>query len=403
MTSLRQFPASPPGGGEIGGLQWIQTAGKITLSYELESADITEADVEVKMTGFQVEVSVKGQKVKDVTGDLYELVRPPPNSWWTLSKDGLKPTLVMQFMKLQHGSWPECFYTGSLHPRKKTRFIWTERAKASMEKEQLQIRLNNFEVVAPGRPDEDDTAWYPPTHSTVFSPKSDTYLCSPDDVVIGTNIKQDAHKLYLYIGFDFEALSYFESQRCYEDLFGADITSKSAYIFMRGDDQNPIINATFMGELLPEACSWKMVTDESFRKRQKAVAAPSPALLIVLEKAAGYCYEWPRIFESCWQHRLMVQNLGEYEEMIDAVEALQYTDDTTDPEYKASLQEKADNLNSFVEVRYSGIPDAMTYRRHGYDIDSGDYWANVYDYVNDTVKNYGYASAPTALSVVEAA
>jgi hypothetical protein len=401
MTSLRQFPASPPGG-EIAGVEWIQTAGKITLSYMLESPDITEADIEVKMTGFQVEVQVKGTKLKELTGELFELVRAPPDSWWALSRDGAMPTIVMQFTKLHHRPWPECWYSGSLHPRKKTRFTWNASAKAFAEKEAKFIRLNDYEVVPHGRREEDDTAWYPPTHSTVFSPQSDTYLCSPDDLVIGTSVKQDNHKLYLYIHFEHEALAYFESQRCYEDLFGADITAKTAYVFIRGDDQNPIVNATFTGELIPEACTWRIVSDETFRKRQKAVASPSPALLVILEKSAGFCYEWPKVFESCWQHRLMVKNQGEYEEMIDAIEALQWTDDTTDPEYKASLQEKADMLNSFVEERFDGIPDATTYRRHGYDIDSGDYWANVYDYVNETVKNYGYVSAPTALSVVEA-
>lgn len=400
MVSLRKFPALPEGG-EADGVTWLQTTSKITLSFAL-AHDVEEADVEVKITGFQVEVKVKGEKVKALTGELYELVRRPPSSWWVLDTTEGRPTIVLQFVKIQHRAWPECWYSGAMHPRKKGRFAWNDHARKMMASEAELIRLNDFEIVQPGRPEEEDTAWYPPTHSTVFSPKPDTYLCSPDDIVIGTNVKQDNQKLYLYIHFDYEALNFFEQTRCIEDLFGADLTYQTAYVFIRGDDQNPIINATLMGEIVPEACTWKMVTDEVYRKRQKAVGAQSPALLVTMEKAAGFRYEWPQVFQQCWQHRLMVKNQEEYEEMLDAAQELSWATERMDPEQKAALEEKAAGLSTFVEERFDGIPEAFTYRRHGYDLDSPDYWANVYDYVNDTVNNFGCDSAPTALAVVEA-
>jgi len=375
---------------------------RMTLSYQIE-ADVTQDDIEVKLAGFQIEVSLKGSKLKPLTGEMQDLVRGAPKSWWVLAGDeGSPKTLVIQLMKLKHGAWGGPWYIGQLHPKKKGRFWWNAVAKEQAEQEEKLIKLNKYDVVPPGRPDEDDTAWYPPTPSNVFTPLSDKYLCSPDDMVIGTNVKQDKRFIYLYIHFDKEALDFFEQQAPYEDLFAADLGPNTAYVFIRGDDQNPIINATFAGFINAEAATWKMTTEEVFRKRQQALGSPSPALMLTIPKAEGHFYEWDRLFESCWQHRLMVKNQGEYGEMIEAFEQLQWLDETTDPVYKAELQDKVDKLQNWQEERYDGIPEAMTFRRSGYDIESNDYWENVYDYVRETVKNYGYVSPPKVLEVADA-
>jgi hypothetical protein len=306
---------------------------------------------------------------------------------------------MLQLMKVEHGAWPEAFYSGSMHPYKKGRFAWTAIGKEQEQIENQRIKLNEYEIVPPGRPEQNDTDWYPPSHFDWFSPISDTYLCSPDDLVVGTSIKQDDKKIYLTVHFDNDALVYFDSQRPFEDLFGADLTSNSVYVFIRGDDQNPIINASFTGEIFPSACTWRKGTDDAFRDRQKTVGLATPVLVLTLEKADGFRYAWPRVFDSCWQHRLMVKNQDEFEEMVAASAALEWTDDNTDPEVKASLQEKAAMLDTFVEERYDGIPDAETFRRNGYDVSSPDYWANVYDHVKRKVFDEGYVSAPKALEV----
>merc|ERR1712232_340684 len=116
------------------------------------------------------------------------------------------------------------------------------------------------------------------------------------------------------------------SVKPYEDLFGADITPTSVYVFIRGDDQNPIINASLTGEIWPNGCTWRMGTDDLYRDRQKSMGEPTPALHITLVKADGYRYDWPKIFESCWQHRLMVRNQDASEDMVQAAEVLQWTD-----------------------------------------------------------------------------
>jgi len=99
----------------------------------------------------------------------------------------------------------------------------------------------------------------------------------------------------------------------------------------------------------------------------------------------------------------MVKNQAEYEELMAAAEMLAYTDATTDPVEKAELMEKADRLNAFQEERFDGIPEAATYRRVGYNLDSGDYWAGVYAMVDRSVKDTGYTSAPKYLDVGEIA
>jgi len=401
MFSLRQFPAMPPGG-DADGVEWIQTMARVTLSYPLE-ADVTQDDVEVKLAGFQIEVSIKGTTMKVLTGELQDLVRPPPDSWWIVAGDeGFPKTLVIQLLKLQHRSWAGPWYVGQLHPKKKGRFWWNEVAKKKAEEEAKLIKLNKYEVVPPGRPDEEDTAWYPPTPCSAFTPLSDKYKCSPDDLVIGTHVTQDKRNIYLYIHFDNEALENFDKQVCYEDLFGADIGPNTAYVFIRGDDQNPIINATFTGAIIADATTWKMTTEETFRKRQREQASPSPALMLTIPKAEGFQYEWERIFEACWQHRLMLKNQDEYEEIVAAAEQLQWLDAHADPSIRAELQEKAAKLDTWQEERFDGIPDAMTFRRSGYDIDSNDYWENVYDYVRETVQNYGYTSGPRVLEIIDA-
>lgn len=397
-VSLRQFPAMPPGG-DADGVEWIQSMARITLSYQMD-ADVKQEDIEVKLAGFQIEVSLRGEKQKHLTGELQDLVRAPPSSWWILSGvEGFPKTLIIQLMKLKHGAWGGPWFTGQLHPKKKGRFWWNPVAKAQAEEEEKLIKLNQYRAVPAGRPDEDDTAWYPPTPSSVFTPLSDKYFCSPDDLVIGTNVKQDKRNIYLYIHFDKEALDFFEAQVPYEDLFAADMGPNSVYVFMRGDDQNPIINATFAGMIAPEATTWKMTTEETFRRRQKSQGSPSPALMITICKSEGYFYEWAQVFESCWQHRLMVKNQGDYEEMIEAFEALQWMDESVDANYRAELQEKAEKLQSWQEERFDGIPEAMTFRRSGYDIESNDYWENVYDYVREAVKHNGYVSSPQVLEV----
>lgn len=390
-----------PPGGDADGVEWIQSMSRMTLSYQLD-ADVTQDDVELKLAGFQMEVSVKGSKLKPLTGELQDLVRSPPNSWWLLAgEEGSPKTLVVQLMKLRHGAWGGPWYVGQLHPKKKGRFWWNPVAKVQAEEEEKKIKLNKYETVPPGRPDEDDTAWYPPTPASVFSPLSDKYFCSPDDLVIGTNVKQDKRHIYLYIHFDNEALEYFEQQVPYEDLFAADLTMNSVYVFIRGDDQNPIINATFSGFINAEETKWKMTTEETFRKRQRSQGSASPALMLTIPKAEGYCFEWQETFDACWQHRLMVKNQGDYNEMIEAFEQLQWMEETADPMYRAELQDKVNKLETWQEERYDGIPEAMTFRRSGYDIESVDYWENVYDYVRETVKNYGYVGPPKVLEVAE--
>jgi hypothetical protein len=288
-----------------------------------------------------------------------------------------------------------------MHHLRKGRFSWNKEGAKAAAKEALDIRYNQWDTVPAGRPEQDESTWYPPTHSSVFSPISDSYICSADDMCIGTSVKQDHAKIVLELHFDHEALAYYESIKPYEDLFGADITHNSVYVFIRGDDQNPIMNASLTGEIFPDGTTWRIGTGDVFRQRQKTLGVATPTLEITMVKADGNRYEWPKIFESCWQHRLMVKNQGEYEDMVSAVEELQWTDDTTDPEHKATLQEKADKLETFVEQRFDGIPGATTFRRHGYDINSPDYWMNVYDHVNLLVAQQGYSSTPNALDVAD--
>lgn len=373
---------------------------RMTISAQMES-DVKQEDIEVKLAGFQVEVSVRGTKVKHLTGELQDLVRAAPASWWVLSGEEGSPGLFcLQLVKLKHASWGGPWYTGTLHPKKKNRFWWTDVAKKVAEEQDKIIKLNQYEVVPPGRPDEEDSAWYPPTPANVFTPLSDKYLASPDDLVLGTHCKQDKRHVYLYVHFDNDALDYFEQTVPFEDLFGADFTQNSVYVFIRGDDQNPIINATFNGLISPEAATWKMTTEETYRARQKSPSAPSPALMITIPKAEGSTYEWQEIFQACWQHRLMVKNSNEYDELSQAAQYLQYADDV-DPMVRAELQSKADKLQTWQEQRFDGIPQAMTFRRSGYDIESPDYWENVYDYVRETVKNQGCVSAPKVIEVAD--
>lgn len=392
-----------PPGGAVDGVEWIQSMSRITLSYQFSDTDVSQDDIVVKLAGFQIEVLCKGDKVKALTGELQDLVKAAPLSWWILSKDeGGPPTIAIQLLKLKHGAWGGPWYVGQLHPRRKGRFFWTAAGKQLAEKDDELIKLNKFEEIAPGRPKDEETAWYPPTPSSVFTPISDKYLCSPDDIVLGTHVTQDNRHIWLSISFDYQALSYFSQEVPYEDLFAADIGQNSVYVFIRGDDQNPIINATLAGYIYAESTTWKMTTDDTYRKRQKATDSPCQVLLITMTKAEGYTEEWPQIFQACWQHRLMVKNQDEYEDMIGALEELQWLDESAPETQRIELQEKADKLNDYREERFDGIPEAMTYRRSGYDLEAGDFWENVYDCVREAVNSNGYASGPKVLDVFDA-
>lgn len=408
QVSLRTFPAQPRGGETEDSVEWVQTMGRMTFSFTFDDPTLTQDDILVKLAGFQLEVQVKGQKLKGLTGDLQDLVRPAPLSWWELSTDTGSPTLIIQLVKLKHASWTDPWYKGSLHPRRKGHFYWTEGGKDVAEEEEKLIKLNKYETIPPGRRDEDEAAFGPPTASqTVFNPPSDKFLCSPDEIVLGLNSKQDKYYVYIYVHFDKQALEFFEKRMPYEDLVAADVGPMNLSVFIRGDEQNPIISGTFMGMVNPEEATWKMTTEEVFRPRQKSRSHPSPALMVTIPKGDGYFFEWEKIFESCWQHRLMVKNQDEYEDMIDALDELRWIETpagngwdptSVDPEYKASLREKVSGLDRWQEERYDGMPGAQTFRRQGYDINSPDYWENVYDYCKETVKMQGYTGGPKALS-----
>jgi len=406
IVSLREFPAMPASG-DIDMVEWIQSMGKITLSYNLDDASVTEGDIEVKLAGFQIEVKIKGEKVKALSGDLVELVWPAPRSWWMLHSTEGSATLVIQLSKQTHKAWPGIWFVGTMHPKKKGRFWWNVAAKALAEDEEKQIKLNQYETIPAGRPIVEDSAWYPPTELNMFSPISDSYTCSADDLVVGINSKQDKNNVYVYVHLENEALKFFTKGMTYEDLFAADISANSVSCFLRGDDQNPIITATFTGYIAPELATWKMTTEETFRTRQKNTSGASPAIMITLPKAEGQSGDWTPLFESCWQHRLMISNIADYEDIVDALEELKYIENPTDgfdpssidPEYKSSLKEKASKLDEWKEERYDGMPEGKTYRRQGYDIESPDYWENVYDYVKETMKRDGYMSGPKAIVV----
>jgi len=343
-------------------MQWRQTMGIMTLQCDLEESNISQEDVSVKLSSCQLQVQVKGKPFATMTGFLQGTVLPHL-SWWMLHRQAAKRrnmgvdtvvekfTIIVELSKAKHRAWPKLWHTQEMkHKAARVGYAWTmpmEEAQDFDERTQLQD-------LSPG----------PPIRSRTLALDDDgpknSFLFAPDDMVIGLRTWQDNRSFTIEVHFEGEALAVVQGIIPLEELLAADIFEDKVSIFLRGDEQNPVLWAALNGRCLPKESKWKLITSDAFRSRQRNPAAPGIALQIVVAKQKTNYGQWSKLFSSCLQHQLMLKNYDELEELVESLKGDEDDSVRLSPAEREDYQKR---LSEWKEDRYDGLAGAQTLPR----------------------------------------
>mmetsp|Transcript_132276 Transcript_132276/g.411176 ORF Transcript_132276/g.411176 Transcript_132276/m.411176 type:complete len:887 (+) Transcript_132276:84-2744(+) len=395
VSCLRKFEANSPGG-VVDGVEWIQTMGKIVLKFPLEEGT-KEDDVKVQLSGFSVQVTVGGKKIPALTGSFTNNINLK-KSWWEAEAEAVKRrgrgvdasskklTLVISMTKESWKTWQKLWYEGDMkHPAAKGRFAWTQEMQRQNQEQAQEVGL--LQELQPGRPQEAMLPLEsdPALETGLFPAKSDKFMFAPDEMVVGIDASQDLRTVTIRIIFDAEALRVVQQSVALEDLLAADIWEDRISIFLRGDDQNPILCGQLWSTCAPHLSTWKITSDDSFRQRQADFSLSVPVLKITITKSDEAQCRWNKIFKRCWQHRLMLKNYDELEAMLNM---LQEDANTGNLSYE-DRDELQKRLSEWREERYPGLPEAQRLTRRGNDSQDCDFYVNLSNTVEEITKRTG--------------
>merc|ERR1712187_212552 len=95
-----------------------------------------------------------------------------------------------------------------------------------------------LKALPPGSPLYSADIYAPLRLDIPFAPKSDTYICCAADLILGVELMQDEGSVSVILDLDRKSLEKFAQDISCEDLFGADVTWNSVYVFFKGDPMN---------------------------------------------------------------------------------------------------------------------------------------------------------------------
>ncbi|CAE8607989.1 unnamed protein product, partial [Polarella glacialis] len=363
VAVLRHFLVQPAAG-TADGVEWHQSMGRITVCCPLEDRGIASGDVSVEISSCQIQVSISGQPLRIMTGNLNGTVISP-FCWWTLQDEVLRRrtrgadsawtrlNLVVHLVKKEPRAWRELWHPqGMKHPAARGSYAWTQPMHDACSQDSAEKQLIS---VQPG------------FRRGLSSAEVDEFLFAPDDMCIGVDAMQDSRTVTVQIHFDSEALAVVQQSVPLEELLAANVWEDEIVVFLRGDEQNPILAAELCGRCLPAESSWRLTTSDRYRSRQRDVAGPGHMLELVLRKHPQDQGSWTSLFKRCMQHRLMLRN---YDELEDILEALK--EDALPPERRDDLwlPELQRMLSEWREERWAGLPEAQTLHRRSEDLAS---------------------------------
>lgn len=372
-------------GGGVGGeknVDWTQSQGQVRLTHCIEGTlperrAWTEDDVEVQLCAKEMKVLLNGEPFKALSGEFLQLVWAF-KSWWAV-EDGV---LVINLYKREFGYWKHPFHgAASQGLFRRSPFPWTKpmatmgsghnNAGHGNPNIQDAPKEEDLELKPPGRPPleageilPNGSGVQPELPGGVFAPRFPGYICSAEDLCIGITAELSESKAIVEIHFELERYEQLKARFPLEALFAADITSNTVCVFFQGDKANPIVWGELDGTVDPGQTTWRMSSNDTMRLEQVVTDKYSPCLQIKLTKLPN-TFGQQKVFKACWQHRLMVKEIGEF-----------------GPE------------------RFSGVSSGKTYLRAGYNLEDPDFWGNVDNYVNLSMKSSGYSSAPKKLQMV---
>jgi len=342
MVSLRTFDAKPAKG-NTGGIDWTQTMGRVTLTHPLMGKGWRHSDIKVEVSDQEIKVALKGEVFKALSGQLFQEVHHGC-SWWKISEEtrGTETNppqlLVVSLAKKKHNAWLGLWQTMPYEQnrRKAGSHVWTvyQGEVAKWKVEQISKTLKTVSVG--DDPHEEKDYLNLGATARMLARRNEKFQCAPDDLCLALEVKEDAKTVTVNIHFDKEALDDWQWAVPVEDLVGVDVWEKGVYAFVKGDELNPIIWVHLTGLCVPAETTWRITQCDSHRQLQKNPSAPSPALQIKLVKAKGHQGAWGKVYTDCYQHRLMVKDESTME-------------------------------------RFEGLPDAVTCRRAGYDMEEPDF------------------------------
>lgn len=373
--------AAALGGGVSGekNVDWTQSHGQVRLTHRIEGLlperrAWSEDDVEVNMCAKEMKVLLNGEPFKALSGEFLQLIWAF-KSWWAV-EDGV---LIINLYKRELSSWKHPFHgAASQGLFRRNPFPWTKPMAtmgggATFQHGNPNIqdvpKEEELELKPPGRPPleagellPDGSGVEPELPGGVFAPRFPGYICSAEDLCIGITAELSESKIIVEVHFELERYEQLKARFPLEALFAADITSNTVCIFFQGDKANPIVWGELDGTVDPGQTTWRMSSNDNMRQEQVVTDKYSPCLQVKMTKLPNTFGR--KVFQTSWQHRLMVKEIGEF-----------------GPE------------------RFSGVSDGKTYLRAGYNLDDPDFWGNVDSYVNLTMKRSGYDSAPKRLQM----
>jgi hypothetical protein len=288
--------AATPTKGNVAGVEFAQSMGKIMLRYPLTSAqlDLSQEDggLVVEMSSWCMQVSImrdgRATKIDALCGDLFDDIRRSM-SWWTFEEntgDPSRVTLLLVLIKLRHKRWDTIWSQSVLNPRRKRAFAWGPQMQLQAPKDE-EAQLMRFPQGSPQ--DRGD----------------DVYLdeVTPEEFVTGIEAdKEDLDFVTVLVHLDREVLDQVTSQIPFEDCFAADVGPSSLELFVRTTNGNSrVFRGDLLGHVIPEYSTWQLIQsvrrDLPANSDVKAPAYWNPALRIRLVKDLPRGFLWGAVFK----------------------------------------------------------------------------------------------------------
>lgn len=275
--------------GNVNGVDFQQTMGRMVLSYPLEK-DVDEDDVKVEMSCWQLQIKIGGKPITELSQETYDDIHRDL-SWWKVDSDKELPNvrfLLIYLAKANHRSWTGPWYDGPLNPHKKSHFGWNHIQGAKDVLKGLKIDSEALKNIEPGEPED----W---NHEI-------STAMTPEQICTGIDVMQSENSVSVVIHLNEEALDGATARIPLEEVFAADVSSEELSVFLRGDNFT-LCRGRFCERVAPKTSSWQI---RSVRRRHlpegcnvKSPAFYNPALIITVAK--DKVIPWDKVFQE-FQH-----------------------------------------------------------------------------------------------------
>eukprot|EP00930_Biecheleria_cincta_P090279 TRINITY_DN7962_c0_g2_i1.p1 TRINITY_DN7962_c0_g2~~TRINITY_DN7962_c0_g2_i1.p1 ORF type:complete len:780 (-),score=167.99 TRINITY_DN7962_c0_g2_i1:151-2490(-) len=293
VFKLRDFFCLPSKGSSKN-VDYHQNMGKITLTHAFRGqlAELREQDLNVELSSSELKVKASSRAELDndlapLCGHFHADVRREL-SWWALDAqaDGSK-LFTIELAKREHKAWNAIWKQGLSHHRK-NHFGWTPATKTPVRKaEDMLVKMKSGRLPLA---------------------EKDTFVIRREDLCVALEDGQDDATVIYRIHLDKDALHKACESVCLSNLFGVDVMQQHLKVFIRGDEQSPILMGQLCRPVVPDRTRWEIVKAQAPAEVDGEEDAQPPAkqklgqynscLQISLVKAKSSSRHWPFILEE---------------------------------------------------------------------------------------------------------